>query len=550
MWSVLSQLFKFMRVYRKNIDFSDEVAKTIEATGDVEGALSKALQKSIIEGAFEAEARDLARQRVFVINRRVAERLRDEFPEPTAFSRGLRVFYDTPLAYWKAAVLPLRPAWIGNNVVGSTMFGLLEGVGPRDYRNALSKQYRMAVNEHAPMVGIGGLTAAEGRGLLRQQAGPAGSATEQVVQGLESLPPVRAFQALADRGRLVNEHVESFYRTAGFSKEIRSAVRKSYLKRTGDASLKALDELEELSNIPRADVDKAIKAVNFFHNNYFAGNPLERQVIRRIIPFESFMKHQARLLFQLPVEYPGRAFAFNATARIAEEAMAAQSDNLPEFMQDSGTQDLGFTVPIDGRKFRVLLNTQGVNPFMMGFSTTGGPGLDTGNIARSLVQQSAPPFQFGVSAATGQDQFGRPFSEMGVTGRRGRFFARPGQFPEERVKNRLGAVDEVGRPLPSPGEFAAGAVPQLGLARRLINPRSGFTADPFSTESKADESSPFMRTRLLELMRYLTPISITLLDVTEPGGRRPLSRRETISILRSLQRQENISEQGNEKSPE
>lgn len=288
------------------------------------------------------------------------------------------------------------------------------------------------------------------------------------------------------------------------------------------------------------EVKEAVDATNRFMGNYMTLKPWERQWFRRVVRFYSFMKHQTILTMSMPAYAPGRYTMLDNLTEVAMEMAEDDSAPLPEYLQGKGLVDTGMSIVAGdpARSLRVFANTQGWNPLIMGFAT-GSEGLrDLSDLPRLVASQGAPITQYGASLLTERSSFGQPFTEPGTVEVSGRFWRRAEDMKgySGRVKKaHPGGLVEVEPPIPSPWEFYAGSFPQVQLARRMVNPNAGFTAEPFSAETPR-QGGVTERTRLTELMRYFG-VSFVLVDTTQARAL-PISRSTMRSIIRKMARQE------------
>jgi hypothetical protein len=260
-----------------------------------------------------------------------------------------------------------------------------------------------------------------------------------------------------------------------------------------------------------------------------------------MVRYYSFMKHQTMLLMGMPVYAPGRYAMLHNLTQVAQEMAEQDSAPLPTYLQGKGLVDTGVSITAGDppRALRVFANTQGWNPLIMGFAT-GSEGLrDLSDLPRLVASQGAPLTQYGASLLTRRTSFGQSFTEPGTVEVNGRFWRRMEDlgaytgsvkktYPQE-------GLAEVEPPIPDPWEFYAGSFPQVQLARRLVNPNAGFTAEPFSAETPR-KGGVTERTRLTELLRYFG-VSFVLVDTTQARAL-PINRSTMRSIVRKMSRQE------------
>jgi len=546
-----------LRLWRRNIEFGEKFLGEMERFGVSEDgaarSLGEAIKAGIGEGAWTASESGFGKGRVYAIPASVGKKLAAAYTEAPAWVRNL---YDPLSGAWRFSVLALRPAWVFNNILGNIVFSTLEGVAPRHYLMALTKQFQAKTPDELNGIGLTAqesdafrMVGAESRGPLgeffdwlgsKPSSAPAEFNTAgDVARGVgTALDPRRIGNLLSrfgDAMRTFNNNVEDFYRRAAFMKEAEKITSKKYLLRTGNSFFKAYSLLDELDTMQPQDVKLAVARVNAFQNDYSALSPMQRAYVRRVVPFWSFLKHQLRLLTGLPMDYPGRATMLQGLVQVGREAQAYDNTILPDYLRDRGLVFTGYTVDVpqaDGttRPMHAFVSTSGTNPLVIGYNPGGGAepiGGDVPGATSFFYSQSSPLVKYPLLGLhRGYDpQSGRALTKKGITEKNGHFYELQDGHPVE-----------VSAPMPNMAEYYAGNMPIVQLARRMIEPRAGYTASPLSTDPSRQFAN---RTRALEVLRYFTPTSIILVDARDL--RRPvLPPRQTIEILLQLARQKRM----------
>lgn len=521
--------------YDMQFDFGNKVASVVGRGGDPEGALASAFEDAAKRRNFEAAAAAIKKSPVYVVNRAVMERMRQEF-RPT--SNAIRLFYDHPTDYWRAMVLAGRPAWIVNNTVGNVTFNGLAGVGPGHYAAALDQRYLAKTPES-----LNGLTFTSAEGAAARLGPAANTPVGQLYQWLEKQPVAKQLGSYVDMMNSKNQAIESYFRNANYLKQADKIARSNYVKRTGDKFLSAYKLLDEMDTLTPVQVEQAIKGVNFFLNDYGALNPTERAVIRRVVPFYNFAKFSLRLQFQLPDRYPGAALMLNQLARLGNEAAAYDSHPLPDFLRGRGIVDTGQSFDVDGKRYRAYASTSGSNPFMFNAPSGGEVSFDPSSMLQTALSSAHPWVQRLLRPD--KDAFGRPYTTRGPVTRGGQAYEL-----DPELKQAL----PVRQPIGDVATFGGG--PQWDLLRSQVNPRARYTAGvgPVSALGEAlhgqlptafissPPSQTTTRTEWQALMRYFGGPSLILVDETSPTEPYQIPLKEQRAIKAKIAAQEEAAQ--------
>lgn len=545
-----------LKMWRQHLEFGQKFIDEMQTFGASEEgagrALAKAIEKSILDDEWSAVKQGYAKPKVYAIPEHVGRMLTQAYQEaPTA----IRYLYDPLQAVWRWSVLTARPAWLMNNVIGNTIFSTLNGVAPRHYLWALNEQFRAKTPE--TLNGVR-LTAQEADlGLVRHGGGPLG----ETLEWLDSKPtPIGALDVIsgakpdlktmamrvgdprrfAAAVRRVNEavgdlasNIEGFYRTANFLKEAEKLGRQKAFQRAGKSGLEALSVLDEMDSFSPAEVDKIVAKVNYFMHDYAALTPWERSWLRRAIPFVNFLKHQTRLLVHLPMDYPGRAAMLQALVAVGKEMQAEDNAKLPDWARDRGYVDTGVDLTVDGRPMRAFVASGGWNPFIAGY----GPAADVPEGQEEFGLPEA--IQFGYQAIGPVLRSLASSAKRGTDLMTGRVLKAPGKLERDGTWYDAKTMEPTTPPWVDPVRYYVGQFPQVQLARKLINPRSGYPGDPLSLDSYRDQATT---TRLALLLKYFTPVSIVMIDQKDVRMPPRLLRRDRKALRRQARKEAALRE--------
>lgn len=336
------------------------------------------------------------------------------------FERVVREVYDRPQRVFKAGVLALSPRWHVGNIVGNELMANAGGVSPlqilRHYREGL----QMTRDQTGPAI-------LQGRGLTGDESAYLRGAEELATPNVSEAQP-HALGRLINKSYAANEFVDNLGRNIFY-------IAKKAEGYSDEAAVKS-----------------ALATLGDFQKML----PWERQVVRRIFPFEAWTKHITSLAFRLARDQPMRV---------------AWTLHLGDLFQPGGNaNDIGFlqgAYPTGGNRFIPLSR---LSPF-----DTAADVFDPTNIGGNLSPLIKTPFE----AATGY-QIGRP----------GRNFLTPLSSPPG-----TGTVDEYGHAGPvnwltDPGSALyrlSAILPQTRLLRDYVGPYAAPVA-------RYDTGEPIQRT--------------------------------------------------------
>lgn len=336
--------------------------------------------------------------------------------------------------------LNMRPARILNNVVGNTLFQVLQGVHPfsstgigaiSDLVSAVAYKAGLSGSERGrqlaqvfdlPGVATGGLSSELGG----YEARTAKFLKEHPIASMMGGKQLAAYGAKMQQ---LNEHVETTARALSTLFELRKqtpgllARMASSAKTTMDLG-EQLTHLKSLGSDALADVNysAALKNVNRFLNDYGRTTATERTMLRRFFPYHKFYKHSLELALRTPFEQPAKTALLRSLGKAAQQdfhdTLTAwgfdPSSMVPPWMQSSVPVDI--TDDGDGRGPHVkMLNLQGPSPFsLLSAASQGDPGQE-GLAALHPAVKAAIEVALGVNLFTMQP-FEGPATTFGNKG--------------------------------------------------------------------------------------------------------------------------------------
>lgn len=288
---------------------------------------------------------------------------------------------------WKMWVLPFSPKWLTGNVIGNMIQATVHaGIGPIE----LAKRMRDVVRaEGGGMAGI--------RALWDQEGVPDWAPNEIANHGLsfsewrlmndymdEHAPRTRVGQVVArvaGASYKLNEFVDNMHRSA------------VYLSKLGDG-------------VPR---EAALTATLNALGDFTRLSPIERNIVREILPFFAWLRHQTEATLRLPINSPGRAAILFKLSAMYRDPQAGDLADV-----------IGSKIPLGGNLF---MDFGTISP--LASVNESSPFLDFD--PRTLGQSVSPFLKFGIAALTGID-----LNTMDQLKRPAGTFAR-GPFGQERA---------------------------------------------------------------------------------------------------------------------
>jgi hypothetical protein len=210
-------------------------------------------------------------------------------PSDTAFFR----YWDKGLTYWKGALLALSPRWYLNNTVGLALqYGVL---APGDVVSILrgnDKRVRQSMENRAAHVA---------RDTLANEA----QGSSRVIK------PIR-------KGFEINSRMEEVWRRAAYANRAKRLLQNEGVK---VRKLSNEDFARALENMPDSAIRQIVRDVDYFIGDYRKFTPIERNIIKRVVPFYSWLRVISKLTFGLPFRSPLRALAIATLGRAAEAGL-------------------------------------------------------------------------------------------------------------------------------------------------------------------------------------------------------------------------------------
>lgn len=391
-----------IRWFRGEDNVLKEVIKRMDDM-DGNGSLGSAEMIAQLNRLMDSNAKDFVRSTIGAVkNPGVAVPI--EFAkrmEAIAKSRdpALGQFYQRALNKWRTLTLAYMPRWWINTAVGSAFLNMVKGVwNPRDYIEA---RRLMSSGKLPAGVRLGGF--AEHEAL----EGPSGLLTARA--------PTRAIYRAV-------ENLESYFRVSSFVHSLKKEQRRA-MRGVGDVlgAYKGVmtDErnhsayIDALLENPTL-VEHALDDVNRFAYNMTELGPMERKYVRAFIPFWGWYKFITKLVWRLPVEFPGRALALNQLGTIGQ-VKEQELGLIPDWMKGSLFLNMD-------KKHLAFLPTRGLNPFAQfanPFSDEGtiqgllkwgqlSPAIQAALAGAGLDTLTGAPSDISPQEGVGQDFWGNP----------------------------------------------------------------------------------------------------------------------------------------------
>lgn len=386
-------------------------------------------------------------------------------------AEGFWKHYDKGLNYWKGGLLALSPRWYINNSLGLALqYSVMTGFDVMSMMQANRGAFRRFAGNRRLTKAVLGKRRAD---RLRQS----GRDKQTIARAMERRSPEAILDTMADElllsakaetiklvgfGFKVNSRIEEFWRKSAYLSQAKRKLRQEGLTRRKHYTPSQI--AEHIDNMPATMVHSIVKDVNYFIGNYRKFNKFERTIVKRIIPFYSWLRVIARLTFTLPFKHPVRAAAMNVLEMAQTAGLNPNDHGLPyylrgawRFIGDRATQ------------------TWSSNPFqtMMPFLVALGARSPEGALAEEFVTWNTPYVQTVYSLASGKNAFGRgytaPASQGGGFGGGGEHF--------NPLQNTFD------KEAPRPGRFEVFAGAALPAQRDWVRRLSSWNRTPYDTAS-------------------------------------------------------------------
>ena len=385
----------------------------------------------------------------------LAKEIRQMVDDP----HGLMKKYDSVLSIWRAGILAYTPRWFLNNLVGTSIFmGVMSGFDLRAIAQA---------NRNSKFVREGAVPhRAES---VSHSMGIAESGSDIGRGGLDPQSRSR-FMRGAHRMFLLNQRLEGRLRRAAYLSRARRNLRtEGRLKRGAsddemfDAMIKMPDDLKQ----------QTLRDMEFFVGQYKSYGRVEKRVLRRIIPFWSWMRVINTWAFGLPFKSPLRAEALRVGATMAAALEEYPTEGLPLWEQGR------MTLP-GGLAFR----TNNLNPLfsvaeeISAVTGAGDPGQALTDLSRVAAGSMSPPIQYAMGQVSGRNPFGtrdytHPVGDFGTTSRFG--------WGQQRRNPVTGEIEDY-HGSPNPMEQLFEMLPFAGPIRQALSGQR----QPYDTSSTLD----------------------------------------------------------------
>jgi hypothetical protein len=316
------------------------------------------------------------------IPRAAVDEWRTAMKSPDALLRG----YDSVLSAWKSGILAFTPRFYVNNLISNAaLYGLAAGPDIRSLIQAARKE--------SPFLKEGVIPERVAGSTIAREAGARAIA-------LKDTGPMARVNEWAKRGFEFNQKLESFWRRSLYI----HAAKKTLRDEGGKFRHLTQEEVADaVAKMPPQLVEHSIRTVRDFLGDYQRFNRFERNVVKRVIPFYSWLRFVGTLTVALPFRSPLRA-----------EAMAVLSKaNDVENPQD-------YLRPLYNRGRINLpgpfaMRSTGFNPFSTvaePIAAVTGEGSKVTGLARALAGGGAGPVpQAIIGEVSGRDPFtGRDYS--------------------------------------------------------------------------------------------------------------------------------------------
>ena len=285
---------------------------------------------------------------------------------------------DRILDFWKGGILALSPRWYVNSTIGiGIQYGLLTG---GDIRSLVQAVRKGPIKDAVP---------------------------DEVV--LNNLANEVGYKGEIDAGRLkrtfakgfaVNNRMESAWRRAAYINRSKKALRDEGMKFRGltdDEIARAIDEM------PPSIAKNVVRDVDLFMGEFRKFNRFERDVVKRVIPFYSWLRVISRLTFSLPFKHPVRTAALATLARAGE--MGINPEDYARPIYDRGALKFGkYRIPTSGINSPATLT----GALQAATKSVQDPGQVLGLAGEEAVSWMRPEIQAGLAATNGTTSFGNP----------------------------------------------------------------------------------------------------------------------------------------------
>ncbi len=398
-------------------------------------------------------------------------------------------YWDDLTTYWKGGLLALSPRWYINNTFGLALqYGLLAGGDVQSIRRGANKQVRAAMEKTAPHIA---------RDTLGAEAAQTGTKVFKIMQ----------------RGFDINSRLEEVWRRAAYANRAKRLLSNEGIRA---GKLSNADFARALEHMPAEAIRSIARDVEYFIGDYRKFNKFERSVVKRLVPFYSWLRVISKLTFGLLFRSPLRAELLAVLGKASVAGIDPTQYQRPAYDRSAFV----FGDVRVGANSANLGST--VMPFLEGLGSEH-PGYGVANAAFAFAH---PLINGSVSLATGTNTFGNPVAPAPGT-------AKYGQNP--KYINRVTHVIEsqpAGLPL---GDLLLATITpgQRELARKFFS--GGLTPrDSASTSAIITDALTGKRTKSLYYppktgAQASTPYSFTPYVSALTGFR--ITKQNTMALL-------------------
>lgn len=376
--------------------------KTLAESLDNDSGL--ALQGDEVAGKFDADANNLRAalddpnanlSDVVALPKGVVDAIKAvskrPFSETKILGQSLADWIDRPLNAWRRGILAYAPRWYVNNMFGNTlMYGILTGGDIRAIVQARGEGRRFLVGPHRE--------ASAARPAVPEQVAGAGVTRSEGGRGVPGSQPLRDNRVSRTTNTLmdVNFRLEDRLRAAAHI-----AVSKKRIRDEGGRFRKMTDDevAEAITTAPDKVKEQIIREVLMGMGDYARLTPFERNIMRRVFPFYSWMRVIGILTASMPFRWPKRTWVIQNVSRMAADELNPTDDLVD-------THNRGMV-----SAFGAHFPTRAANPFfthtnLLTNAAEGNFGAILGDTSRDLNPLIQAPLQYGF----GVDAFGRQYS--------------------------------------------------------------------------------------------------------------------------------------------
>ncbi len=337
-------------VFFGNIDMGELFTNSLRENNSIEAALKNALVSNRIEINDE-----IAKAIQYLTNSTPQYQIpKAIYDDLTKMNDADKMFgkkkTNTLLSLWdigndsfKKNVLGLNAKWFINNRIGNTIMAALKG------HNLLNPQHFLTLNKienkYFPSR-ISGETFHASENIMQQRATgnkgldnvfsllngtsvESGNAFGKALLNTAALPG-KVVNSIVKKVFDINQKFETMDRKTVYMK----AARKEAIKKTGRNLMTDREILEYVKNDPEM-VEKCLEHVDNVLGDYATMTPFERSVVKRVMPFYSWMRTISRHTASLPKDSPLRASLTNRLAVMTNE----ENEDLPNYQEGSVETD-------------------------------------------------------------------------------------------------------------------------------------------------------------------------------------------------------------------